>query len=170
MTSTRTYRPAIPVTEAARRIRGGDGAQFTPHVVVAFEWALAGVSCSLRVMRGTHGHRRHEPMSLLHIADHLGERCGRAHAIDKAVERVLIRRSDTALQRLWYGPETRPDGLEQHRALPAQFPFLQSHPLPTCHRRHALFHLYPLQHPLNEALLLRRQRHKPLDQPKQLQH
>jgi len=41
MTSTRTYRPALPVAEAARRIREGSGTQFAPHVVLAFERALA---------------------------------------------------------------------------------------------------------------------------------
>jgi len=41
MTSTRTYRPALPVAEAARRVREGSGTQFAPHVVLAFERALA---------------------------------------------------------------------------------------------------------------------------------
>jgi len=41
MTSTRTYRPALPTGEAVRRIREGSGTQFAPHVVVAFERALA---------------------------------------------------------------------------------------------------------------------------------
>ncbi len=41
MTSTRTYRPALPVAEAARRIREGSGTQFAPHVVLAFDRALA---------------------------------------------------------------------------------------------------------------------------------
>jgi len=41
MTSTRTYRPALTSKEAVRRIREGSGTQFAPHVVVAFERALA---------------------------------------------------------------------------------------------------------------------------------
>jgi len=41
MTSTRTYRPALSDKEAVRRIREGSGTQFAPHVVVAFERALA---------------------------------------------------------------------------------------------------------------------------------
>jgi len=40
MTSTRTYRPALPTGEAVRRIREGSGTQFAPHVVMAFERAL----------------------------------------------------------------------------------------------------------------------------------
>jgi HD-GYP domain-containing protein (c-di-GMP phosphodiesterase class II) len=41
MTSSRTYRPALPVEEACRRVREGDGTQFDPRVVAAFERALA---------------------------------------------------------------------------------------------------------------------------------
>jgi len=41
MTSTRTYRPALSVSEAVRRIREGSGTQFAPHVVLAFDRALA---------------------------------------------------------------------------------------------------------------------------------
>jgi len=41
MTSSRTYRPALPVAEAIRRVREGSGAQFDPRVVAAFERAIA---------------------------------------------------------------------------------------------------------------------------------
>jgi len=41
MTSSRTYRSALSQQEAARRIREGSGTQFAPHVVLAFERALA---------------------------------------------------------------------------------------------------------------------------------
>lgn len=41
MTSTRTYRPALPYSEARRRVWEGSGTQFDPRVVVAFERALA---------------------------------------------------------------------------------------------------------------------------------
>jgi len=41
MTSSRTYRPALPVAEAIRRVREGSGSQFDPRVVAAFERALA---------------------------------------------------------------------------------------------------------------------------------
>ncbi len=37
MTSSRTYRPALPFGEACRRIREGSGTQFAPEVVAAFE-------------------------------------------------------------------------------------------------------------------------------------
>lgn len=40
MTSSRTYRPALPFSEAVRRIREGRETQFDPRVVVAFEQAL----------------------------------------------------------------------------------------------------------------------------------
>lgn len=40
MTSTRTYRPALQTGEAVRRIREGNGTQFAPYVVVAFERAF----------------------------------------------------------------------------------------------------------------------------------
>jgi HD-GYP domain-containing protein (c-di-GMP phosphodiesterase class II) len=40
MTSSRTYRPALPLHEAVRRVREGSGAHFDA-VVVAFERALA---------------------------------------------------------------------------------------------------------------------------------
>ncbi len=41
MTSSRTYRPALPVAEAIRRVREGGGTQFDPHVVAAFERAVS---------------------------------------------------------------------------------------------------------------------------------
>ena len=41
MTSTRTYRDPLSHREAARRVREGSGAQFAPHVALAFESALA---------------------------------------------------------------------------------------------------------------------------------
>jgi HD-GYP domain-containing protein (c-di-GMP phosphodiesterase class II) len=40
MTSSRTYRPALPLDEARRRILEGKGTQFHPKVVAAFEQAL----------------------------------------------------------------------------------------------------------------------------------
>jgi diguanylate cyclase (GGDEF)-like protein len=40
MTSSRTYRRALPLSEACQRIREGSGTQFSPWVVVAFEQAL----------------------------------------------------------------------------------------------------------------------------------
>ncbi len=41
MTSTRTYRPALSPREAVRRVREGSGTQFAPHVILAFDRALA---------------------------------------------------------------------------------------------------------------------------------
>ncbi len=41
MTSSRTYRPALPHEEACRRVREGSGTQFAPHVVAAFNRAVA---------------------------------------------------------------------------------------------------------------------------------
>ncbi len=41
MTSSRTYRPALPVSEAIRRVREGSGKQFAPRLVVAFDRALS---------------------------------------------------------------------------------------------------------------------------------
>ncbi|HVC81139.1 MAG TPA: diguanylate cyclase [Chloroflexota bacterium] len=41
MTSSRTYRAALPASEARRRIREGSGSQFSPEVVRAFERAAA---------------------------------------------------------------------------------------------------------------------------------
>lgn len=41
MTSTRTYRAALPLREAVRRIQEGSGTHFAPHVVLAFDQALA---------------------------------------------------------------------------------------------------------------------------------
>jgi putative nucleotidyltransferase with HDIG domain len=40
MTSSRTYRPALPLAEARRRLREGSGVQFDPGVVAAFERAF----------------------------------------------------------------------------------------------------------------------------------
>jgi diguanylate cyclase (GGDEF)-like protein/putative nucleotidyltransferase with HDIG domain len=40
MTSNRTYRTALPLEEAARRVREGCGTQFDPSVVAAFERAV----------------------------------------------------------------------------------------------------------------------------------
>jgi len=40
MTSSRTYRPALPLSEARRRLREGSGTQFDARVVVAFERAF----------------------------------------------------------------------------------------------------------------------------------
>jgi HD-GYP domain-containing protein (c-di-GMP phosphodiesterase class II) len=48
MTSSRTYREALPVEEAVRRMRQGSGSQFKPAMVEAFERALA--DGSLRLM------------------------------------------------------------------------------------------------------------------------
>jgi diguanylate cyclase (GGDEF)-like protein len=44
MTSSRTYRSALPLAEACRRIAEGSGSQFDPRVVQAFEQAVAGGS------------------------------------------------------------------------------------------------------------------------------
>jgi len=41
MTSSRTYRVALPVAEAIRRVREGAGAQYDPRLVAAFDRALA---------------------------------------------------------------------------------------------------------------------------------
>jgi len=41
MTSSRTYRPALPVGEAIRRVREGAGTQYDPRVVAAFDRAVA---------------------------------------------------------------------------------------------------------------------------------
>ncbi|MGH2347574.1 MAG: HD-GYP domain-containing protein, partial [Chloroflexota bacterium] len=41
MTSSRTYRPALPLAEAIRRMREGSGSQFDPCLVVAFEREVA---------------------------------------------------------------------------------------------------------------------------------
>jgi HD-GYP domain-containing protein (c-di-GMP phosphodiesterase class II) len=40
MTSSRTYRPALPVHEARRRVWEASGTQFNPAVVAAFELAM----------------------------------------------------------------------------------------------------------------------------------
>jgi len=41
MTSSRTYRPALPAGEALRRVREGAGTQYDPRVVAAFDRAVA---------------------------------------------------------------------------------------------------------------------------------
>jgi diguanylate cyclase (GGDEF)-like protein len=41
MTSSRTYRPALPLAEARRRILEGSGSQFNPEVVSAFDLEVA---------------------------------------------------------------------------------------------------------------------------------
>ncbi len=41
MTSSRTYRVALPVAEACRRVHESSGAQFAPWAVTAFERAVA---------------------------------------------------------------------------------------------------------------------------------
>ncbi len=41
MTSSRTYRPALPLAEARRRIVEGSGSQFSPEVVTAFDLEVA---------------------------------------------------------------------------------------------------------------------------------
>jgi HD-GYP domain-containing protein (c-di-GMP phosphodiesterase class II) len=41
MTSTRTYRQALPLAEAMRRIQAGSGTQFAPSVVTAFDRVVA---------------------------------------------------------------------------------------------------------------------------------
>jgi len=41
MTSSRTYRQALPLAEAIRRVREGAGVQYDPRVVAAFDRALA---------------------------------------------------------------------------------------------------------------------------------
>jgi HD-GYP domain-containing protein (c-di-GMP phosphodiesterase class II) len=41
MTSSRTYRAALPASEARRRVHEGSGTQFDPRVVAAFEQATA---------------------------------------------------------------------------------------------------------------------------------
>ncbi len=41
MTSSRTYRQALSISEAIRRVRDGSGAQYDPRLVAAFDRALA---------------------------------------------------------------------------------------------------------------------------------
>ncbi len=52
MTSSRTYRPALHVAEAIRRVREASGTQFDPAVVAAFERSLAASAFPLPTMRG----------------------------------------------------------------------------------------------------------------------
>jgi diguanylate cyclase (GGDEF)-like protein/putative nucleotidyltransferase with HDIG domain len=47
MTSSRTYRAALPASEARRRVREGSGTQFDPRVVAAFEQAMANGTLAL---------------------------------------------------------------------------------------------------------------------------
>jgi diguanylate cyclase (GGDEF)-like protein/putative nucleotidyltransferase with HDIG domain len=47
MTSSRTYRAALPPSEARRRVREGSGMQFDPRVVAAFELATANGTLTL---------------------------------------------------------------------------------------------------------------------------
>ena len=47
MTSSRTYRVALPASEARRRVREGAGTQFDPRVVAAFEQAMANGTLTL---------------------------------------------------------------------------------------------------------------------------
>ncbi len=51
MTSSRTYRVALPIAEAIRRVREGAGAQYDPRVVVAFDRALADGTLMLPPLR-----------------------------------------------------------------------------------------------------------------------
>jgi len=52
MTSSRTYRPALPVAEAIRRVREGSRTQFDPRVVCAFERAISDGTLPLPVAHG----------------------------------------------------------------------------------------------------------------------
>ena len=47
MTSSRTYRVALPVAEALRRVREGAGVQYDPRVVAAFDRAVADETLAL---------------------------------------------------------------------------------------------------------------------------
>jgi HD-GYP domain-containing protein (c-di-GMP phosphodiesterase class II) len=47
MTSSRTYRAALPASEARRRVREGSGTQFDPRAVAAFEQAAANGTLAL---------------------------------------------------------------------------------------------------------------------------
>jgi len=58
MTSSRPYRPALPVSEARLRLRAECGAQFDPSIVAAFEHAL------------TEGMVRPHPTRQAHEASH----------------------------------------------------------------------------------------------------
>jgi len=52
MTSSRTYRPALHVAEAIRRVREASGTQFDPAVVAAFERSLSTGAFPLPATRG----------------------------------------------------------------------------------------------------------------------
>jgi len=56
MTSSRTYRAALPTAEARRRILEGSGSQFSPEVVRAFEQAMAagGITAAMPGLEGLH--------------------------------------------------------------------------------------------------------------------
>jgi two-component system, cell cycle response regulator len=54
MTSSRPYRPPLPVSEACRRVREGSGTQFDPRVVAAFERSMADGSLAL-ILWGLNG-------------------------------------------------------------------------------------------------------------------
>jgi HD-GYP domain-containing protein (c-di-GMP phosphodiesterase class II) len=51
MTSSRTYRQALPVAEAIRRVREGAGTQYDPRIVAAFDRALADKTLTLPPIR-----------------------------------------------------------------------------------------------------------------------
>jgi diguanylate cyclase (GGDEF)-like protein len=76
MTSSRTYRSALPLAEARRRIVEGSGSQFDPRVVRAFEQAVAAGDIALHALpcsevlldtvdlkQHSLGHLTHEPLA-----------------------------------------------------------------------------------------------------------
>lgn len=56
MTSSRTYRPALPLEEACRRVREDSGTQFDPRIVDAFEQALADGALTLLAPEKPHSY------------------------------------------------------------------------------------------------------------------
>jgi len=70
MTSSRTYRQALPVAEAIRRVREDAGARYDPRVVAAFDRALADGTLIVPVVRT--GDLRALPPRLSAVVPHVG--------------------------------------------------------------------------------------------------
>ena len=70
MTSSRTYRVALSVSEAIRRVREGAGAQYDPRLVAAFDRALADGTLTVPVIRT--GELRALPPRLTTAPSHAG--------------------------------------------------------------------------------------------------
>ena len=70
MTSSRTYRVALSVSEAIRRVREGTGAQYDPRLVAAFDRALADGTLTVPVIRT--GELRALPPRLTTAPSHAG--------------------------------------------------------------------------------------------------